>query len=54
MAAGGPRAASWRCDSSHPQARFAGRTLRLALAAEGFLLGKFSIFHKPDEGIARC
>jgi cell division protein ZipA len=33
-----------------PQARFAGRTLRLALAAEGFLLGKFSIFHKPDEG----
>jgi len=33
-----------------PQAeRFAGRTLRLALAAEGFLLGKFAIFHKPDE-----
>lgn len=32
-----------------PQARFAGRTLRLALAAEGFLLGKFSIFHKPDQ-----
>lgn len=30
-------------------ARFAGRTLRLALAAEGFLLGKYSIFHKPDE-----
>jgi ZipA, C-terminal FtsZ-binding domain len=30
-------------------ARFPGRTLRLALAAEGFLLGKFSIFHKPDE-----
>ena len=29
--------------------RFAGRTLRLALAAEGFLLGKFSIYHKPDE-----
>jgi FtsZ-interacting cell division protein ZipA len=29
--------------------RFAGRALRLALAAEGFLLGKFSIFHKPDE-----
>jgi FtsZ-interacting cell division protein ZipA len=29
--------------------RFAGRTLRLALAAEGFLLGRFSIFHKPDE-----
>lgn len=33
-----------------PQAeRFAGRALRLALAAEGFLLGKFAIFHKPDE-----
>jgi FtsZ-interacting cell division protein ZipA len=29
--------------------RFAGRTLRLALAAEGFLLGRFAIFHKPDE-----
>jgi cell division protein ZipA len=28
--------------------RFAGRPLRLALAAEGFLLGRFSIFHKPD------
>lgn len=32
-----------------PGERFAGRNLRLALAAEGFLLGKFSIFHKPDE-----
>jgi FtsZ-interacting cell division protein ZipA len=29
--------------------RFPGRALRLALAAEGFLLGKFAIFHKPDE-----
>ncbi len=29
--------------------RFPGRALRLALAAEGFLLGRFSIFHKPDE-----
>lgn len=29
--------------------RFPGRTLRLALAAEGFVLGRFSIFHKPDE-----
>jgi cell division protein ZipA len=28
--------------------RFAGRAVRLALAAEGFLLGRFSIFHKPD------
>jgi len=34
---------------ARPSERFAGRTLRLALAAEGFLLGKFSIFHKPDE-----
>ncbi|MGA7538894.1 MAG: cell division protein ZipA C-terminal FtsZ-binding domain-containing protein [Steroidobacteraceae bacterium] len=32
-----------------PAERFAGRPLRLALAAEGFLFGKFSIFHKPDE-----
>jgi FtsZ-interacting cell division protein ZipA len=32
-----------------PPERFPGRALRLALAAEGFLLGKFSIFHKPDE-----
>ena len=29
--------------------RFAGRPLRQALAAEGFLLGQFAIFHKPDE-----
>ena len=29
--------------------RFAGRSLRQALAAEGFLLGEFAIFHKPDE-----
>jgi len=29
--------------------RFHGRSLRLALAAEGFLLGRFAIFHKPDE-----
>jgi FtsZ-interacting cell division protein ZipA len=27
--------------------RFQGRTVRLALAAEGFQLGKFEIFHKP-------
>lgn len=27
--------------------RFAGRAVRLALAAEGFVLGKFEIFHKP-------
>jgi cell division protein ZipA len=29
--------------------RFAGRSLRQALAAEGFLLGQFEIFHKPDD-----
>ncbi|MBV9697253.1 MAG: hypothetical protein JO005_10030 [Gammaproteobacteria bacterium] len=28
--------------------RFAGRSLRQALAAEGFVLGRFDIFHKPD------
>jgi cell division protein ZipA len=27
--------------------RFSGRALRLALAAQGFTIGKFSIFHKP-------
>ncbi|MDB6091244.1 MAG: hypothetical protein JWN85_4028 [Gammaproteobacteria bacterium] len=32
-----------------PPERLAGRALRLALAAEGFVLGKFSIFHKPDD-----
>lgn len=31
-----------------PAERFAGRALRQALAAEGFVLGKFGIFHKPD------
>jgi cell division protein ZipA len=29
--------------------RFPGRSLRQALAAEGFLLGEFAIFHKPDD-----
>ena len=29
--------------------RFAGRSLRQALAAEGFVLGRFAIFHKADE-----
>jgi cell division protein ZipA len=29
--------------------RFAGRSLRQALAAEGFLPGQFAIFHKPDD-----
>jgi cell division protein ZipA len=32
-----------------PAERFPGRAVRLALAAEGFLLGQFDIFHKPDE-----
>jgi hypothetical protein len=32
-----------------PPDRLAGRALRLALAAEGFVLGKFAIFHKPDD-----
>jgi FtsZ-interacting cell division protein ZipA len=27
--------------------RFSGRAVRMALASEGFVLGKFSIFHKP-------
>ena len=31
-----------------PEARFSGRLLRLALAAEGFQLGRFEIFHLPD------
>ncbi|HVY79965.1 MAG TPA: cell division protein ZipA C-terminal FtsZ-binding domain-containing protein [Steroidobacteraceae bacterium] len=36
---------------SPPAARFPGRAVRLALAAEGFVLGKFDIFHKagPDD-----
>lgn len=34
---------------AEPTQRFAGRSLRQALAAEGFVLGQFSIFHKPDE-----
>jgi len=29
--------------------RFPGRSLRQALAAEGFVLGRFAIFHKGDE-----
>lgn len=28
--------------------RFSGRAIRTALVAEGFVFGKFSIFHKPD------
>ncbi len=37
-----------RLVAAQPQ-RFAGRSLRQALAAEGFVLGRFAIFHKPDE-----
>jgi cell division protein ZipA len=29
--------------------RFAGRLVRMALAAEGFARGKYDIFHKPDD-----
>ncbi len=38
---------------SAPAARFPGRAVRQALAAEGFVLGRFDIFHKagPDD---RC
>jgi hypothetical protein len=32
-----------------PPERLAGRAVRLALASEGFVIGKFQIFHKPDE-----
>ncbi len=42
------RIVALRLVAAQPE-RFPGRALRLALAAEGFLLGKFSIFHKPDE-----
>ncbi len=42
------RIVALRLVAAQPE-RFAGRSLRLALAAEGFLLGRFSIFHKPDE-----
>jgi FtsZ-interacting cell division protein ZipA len=31
-----------------PNDRLAGRAVRLALSSEGFVLGKFQIFHKPD------
>jgi cell division protein ZipA len=32
---------------SAPGERFSGRAVRMALAAEGFRLGQFEIFHKP-------
>ena len=34
--------------------RFPGHAVRQALAAEGFVHGKFSIFHKPGRMDARC
>lgn len=37
-----------RLVAPQPQ-RFPGRSLRQALAAEGFVLGQFAIFHKADE-----
>jgi cell division protein ZipA len=37
-----------RLVAQQPQ-RFPGRSLRQALAAEGFVLGRFAIFHKPDD-----
>src|SRR5207245_1515165 len=42
------RVVALRLVATQPE-RFAGRSLRQALAAEGFVLGRFAIFHKPDE-----
>lgn len=42
------RIVALRLVAPQPQ-RFAGHSLRQALAAEGFVLGRFAIFHKPDE-----
>jgi cell division protein ZipA len=42
------RIVSLRLVATSPE-RFGGRSLRQALAAEGFVLGRFAIFHKPDE-----
>jgi cell division protein ZipA len=36
-----------RLVSASPE-RFAGRAVRHALTAEGFVLGRYSIYHKPD------
>ena len=44
----GRRVVALRLVAPQPE-RFAGRSLRQALAAEGFVLGRFAIFHKPDE-----
>ena len=42
------RIVALRLVAPQPQ-RFPGRSLRQALAAEGFVLGRFAIFHKGDE-----
>jgi len=42
------RVVALRLVAAQPE-RFAGRSLRQALAAEGFVLGRFAIFHKPDD-----
>ncbi|MGH8276865.1 MAG: cell division protein ZipA C-terminal FtsZ-binding domain-containing protein, partial [Steroidobacteraceae bacterium] len=42
------RVVALRLVAAQPE-RFGGRSLRQALAAEGFVLGRFAIFHKPDE-----
>jgi cell division protein ZipA len=42
------RIVALRLVATQPE-RFAGRSLRQALAAEGFVLGRFDIFHKSDE-----
>jgi len=42
------RVVALRLVATQPE-RFAGRSLRQALAAEGFVLGRFAIFHKGDE-----
>ncbi len=41
------RIVALRIVSASPE-RFSGRVVRTALAAEGFQLGKYAIFHKPD------
>jgi cell division protein ZipA len=42
------RIVALRLVATQPE-RFAGRSLRQALAAEGFVLGRFDIFHKPGD-----
>jgi cell division protein ZipA len=42
------RIVALRLVATHSE-RFGGRSVRQALAAEGFVLGRFAIFHKPDD-----